>query len=76
MHFELTFIPICPKFFSMKIRKMTASRTSGRGLDPDWAPGSKTAKIPAEFDLDGFNLLLKYRRQLVQEKRENRLHAA
>jgi hypothetical protein len=34
------------------------------------------ARMPTEFDLDGFSLLLKYRRQLVQEKRENRLHAA
>lgn len=28
------------------------------------------------FDLDAFSLLIKYRRQLVAEKRENRLHPA
>src|SRR5215213_728807 len=34
------------------------------------------AKMDTHFDLDGFSLLLKYRRQLVQERRENRLQAA
>jgi hypothetical protein len=34
------------------------------------------AKIKADFDLDAFALLLKFRRQLVEEKRHNRLSCA
>jgi hypothetical protein len=34
------------------------------------------AKMKDAIDLDAFSLLIKYRRQLVTEKRENRLRAA
>ena len=35
-----------------------------------------TAKMNTNLDLDAFSLLLKYRRQLVEEKRHNRLQPA